>query len=79
MHTYLAAAANCTTGTWSQRWKCGWNEPATSAGHAGYAVGHDVLPALLVLAIVILAVRTVRKRRTRAGASPGPARVAARR
>ena len=84
MHIYYhaAAAANCTTGSWQQKWDCGWNQPATGAAHAGYFTGHNVVPVLLVLAVVILVLRAVRKRRkrrNRAAASLGPTRVAARR
>ena len=81
MHiTYLAAAAaNCTSGSWQQKWDCGWNQPTTGAAHAGSFTGHNVVPVLIGLAIVLLAVRAVRKRRNRAGASARPTRVAARR
>jgi hypothetical protein len=65
MITHLAAAAaSCNTGTWAQRWKCGWNEPVSPAvAHAGSGFGHSLVPALLVLAAVILIARSVRKRR----------------
>jgi hypothetical protein len=77
MNTHLAAAA-CRSGTWLQRWKCGWDQPTTGAGHAGYMSGHNVLPALLVLAVILLAVRAVRKRRVRSSpAATGPARARA--
>jgi hypothetical protein len=77
MINHLAgAAASCSTGTWSQKWKCSWNEPATSAAHAGYTFGHSVVPALVVLAVVILVVRAVRKRKARS--SPAPAGTRAR-
>ena len=81
MHIYYlaAAAANCTTGSWQQKWDCGWNQPTTGAAHAGYFTGHNVVPVLVGLVIVLLAVRAVRKRRNRASASAGTARVAARR
>ena len=33
MITHLAAAAaSCTTGTWAQQWKCGWNQPVSPRG-----------------------------------------------
>jgi hypothetical protein len=65
MITHLAAAAaSCNTGTWAQRWKCGWNEPVSPAvAHAGSGFGHSLVPALLVLVVVILIARSVRKRR----------------
>ena len=79
MITHLAAAAaSCSTGTWAQRFKCGWNEPVSPAvPHAGYDVGHSLLPALAVLAVVILIVRSVRKRKK--ARSPAPAGAGSRR
>jgi hypothetical protein len=69
-----AAAANCNAGTWPQRWKCGWNQPVSPAvAHAGYDSGHSLLPALLVLAVVILIARSVRKRRKGRAAAPASA------
>ena len=65
-----AGAANCT-GTWSQKWKCGWNQPTSATlPHAGYDFGHTALPALVVLAVVILLVRAVKKRRKSRSSSP---------
>jgi hypothetical protein len=77
-HNYAAAAAagNCNTGTWQQKWQCGWNQPTTGAANAGAFAGHNVLPWLLVLVIVILAVRAVKKRKR--DGSPAPARAARR-
>jgi hypothetical protein len=72
-----AAAANCNAGTWSQKWTCGWNQPVSPAvAHAGYDFGHGLLPALLILAAVILIARSVRKRKK---ARAAPAGAAARR
>jgi hypothetical protein len=75
VHTYLAAAAHaaasCNTGTWPQRWKCAWDEPTTTVSRAGYTAGHDILPALILLAVVLLVIRAVVKRKSRG--SPAPA------
>ena len=75
MNTYLAAAAaNCNAGTWSQKRKCGWNQPVSPAvGHAGYDFGHSLLPALAVLLVVILIARSVRRRRKGRPAAPAAA------
>ena len=71
MITHLAAgAANCA-GTWSQKWKCGWNQQPASVTHAGYTFGHSALPVLAALVVVILIARAVRKRRK--GGSPASA------
>jgi hypothetical protein len=73
MITNLAAAASCT-GTWAQRWKCGWNKPVSPAvAHAGYDFGHSLLPALFVLAVTILIARSVKRRRKARGAAPAGA------
>jgi hypothetical protein len=80
MNTHLTAAA--CSGTWSQKLKCGWNEPTTTAAHAGSTFGHDVLPALILLAVVILVIMAARKRKGRGStptASPARARAGARR
>jgi hypothetical protein len=79
MITNLAgAAARCNTGTWSQKWKCGWNQPVSPAvAHAGYDFGHSLLPALAVLAVVILIARLAKKRKK--GRSLAPARAGSRR
>jgi hypothetical protein len=76
MITHLAAAAaNCSTGTQAQQWKCGWNQPVPSAvTHAGYDFGHSLLPALLVLAVVIFIARSAKKRKKARAAPAGAAR-----
>ena len=69
-----AAAASCSTGTWSQKWKCGWNQPVSpAAGHAGYDFGHSLLPALAVLAVVVLIARSVKRRKKARAAAPAGA------
>jgi len=63
MITHLAAAAvNCNTGTWQQKWNCGWNNHGTAAYRAGYEFGHNIVPVLAVLAVVIFLVRAAKKR-----------------
>ena len=73
MVTHLAAAAaRCSTGTWAQKWKCGWNQPVpASVPHAGYNFGHSLLPALLVLAVVIFIARSAKKRKKARAAPAG--------
>ena len=60
MHNVIAGA--CQTGSWQQKWDCGWHQPTTGAANAGYFAGHNVAPALIALvflvAIVIAAART---------------------
>ena len=74
MITNLAAGAASCTGTWSQRWKCGWNQPVSPAvGHAGYDFGHSLLPALAVLAVVILIARSAKRRKKARAATPAGA------
>ena len=60
---HALAAARCA-GTWQQKWNCGWKQPTSSAlPRTGYDFGHSLLPALVVLAVVILAVRVAKRRR----------------
>ena len=75
MITHLAAAAaSCSTDTWAQKWKCGWNQPVpASVPHAGYTFGHSLLPALVVLLVVILIARSARKRKRSRTAAPAGA------
>ena len=74
MNTSLAAAAaTCNAGTWSQKWKCAWNQPAPAVAHAGTGFGHNLLPALAVLAVVILIARSVTRRRKARAAAPAGA------
>ena len=74
MITHHAAAVASCTGTWQQRWNCGWNKPVSPAvAHAGYDFGHSLLPALAVLAVVILIARSVKKRKKARSAAPAGA------
>jgi len=65
MITDLAAAApSCTTGTWSQKWNCGWNQPVPAGVKvAGYNFGHNLLVPLLIIGLIFLVARSVRRRR----------------
>ena len=74
MHIYLAAAtANCNSGSWSQKWNCGWHQPTTAASNAGFTFGHSIVPWLIVAAVVLLVARA-RGRSAARSASPKPAR-----
>ena len=73
IHDLSAAAATCNTGTWSPKWNCGWNQPVSpQTASFGYNFGHSLLPALVVLAVVILIARSMKKRK-RARAAPAGA------
>ena len=76
MITSLAAAAPACTGTWQQKWQCGWNKPVSpQAASFGYDFGHGLLPALAVLAVVILLVRAAKRRKKgRSAATAGAGR-----
>ena len=77
MITNLPAGAASCTGTWQQRWNCGWNKPVmVTAPRTGYPFRHDLVPALAVLAVVLLIARFIRKRRK---ARPAPAGAGSRR
>ena len=74
MITHHAAAAAKCTGTWQQRWNCGWKQPTSSAlPQAGYDFGHTLLPVLVVLLVVLLVVRVAKKRKKGRSASPAGA------
>jgi hypothetical protein len=74
MITNLAAGAASCAGTWSQKWKCGWNQPVLrAAAHAGYDFGHSLLPVLAALAAVILIARSAKKRKKTRSAAPAGA------
>jgi hypothetical protein len=74
IHDLAAAAANCNTGTWAQKWNCGWNQPVSpQTASFGYSFGHSLLPALVILAVVILIARSARKRKKSRTAAPAGA------
>jgi hypothetical protein len=66
MYASLAAKAAtvpgyCTSGTgvrtpaqWATCAKLGWNQPTTTAAHAGLTVGHYAAPVLVILAVIVL-------------------------
>jgi hypothetical protein len=62
MITHHAAAAASCTGTWSQKWNCGW-KTSPEVAQAGYDVGHSLVPVLAVILVLILLVSVARKRR----------------
>lgn len=72
---HAVAAASCT-GTWQQRWNCGWKQPTSSAlPQAGYDFGRSLLPALVVLLVVVFLVRAARRRKKgRSAATAGAGR-----
>ena len=71
-----ALAAACSTGTWTQKWSCGWHQPPSlAASHAGFFVGHSILPWLLGAVIVLFIImRGRRGHRAAVAAQPVPAR-----
>jgi hypothetical protein len=58
MTTHLNSPA-----AWMTSWKNGWNQPANTAARLGYDFGHNVLPALIIFAIVIFSVVKLARRR----------------
>ena len=73
MNHVLAAA--CSTGSWQQKWSCGWHQPNTAAAHAGYTFTHSVLWVLIGVAIgLFIIVRGRRGHRAAVAAQPVPAR-----
>ena len=71
-----ALATACNTGSWQQKWSCGWHQPpSTAVAHAGYTFGHSV-PWVLIGVIIglIIIVRGRRGHRAAVAAQPVPAR-----
>jgi hypothetical protein len=62
-------AAACTTGSWAQKWKCGWDQPVntTAASHAGSAVG-KAAPIIIGIIIVLLLLAAWNRSRNRSAA-----------
>lgn len=51
---------------WITGWQSGWNQPANTAARLGQDFGHNVLPALIICAVISLFVaRIARERRRR--------------
>lgn len=74
MHAYLAAAAANCTGSWSQKWHCGWNQPTTAASNAGFFAGHNIAPWLIAAVVLFLVLKAVKSRSTARSPSPKAAR-----
>ena len=74
MNHVLAAA--CNTGSWQQKWSCGWHQPpSTAVAHACYTFGHSVMWVLIGAVIgLIIIVRGRRGHRAAVAAQPVPAR-----
>ena len=64
----LITAAACT-GSWQQKWNCGWKQPTTTAANAGAFAGHNVAPILVGLLIVALIALAASKGRSRGTAA----------
>jgi hypothetical protein len=44
-------------------WKNGWNQPTNTAARLGQDFGHNVLPALIILAFVVFFAAKLARRR----------------
>lgn len=56
-------AASCNTGSWQQKWNCGWHQPVNStATHIGYAAGHNLAPIVIGLLILWVILKAARRR-----------------
>jgi hypothetical protein len=54
-----------TPSQWATCWKYGWNEPTVAAARIGHDYGHNVLPVLIVVGLLVaLAVFIARPGRT---------------
>jgi hypothetical protein len=64
-------AASCTTGTWAQKWSCGWHQPPNQhLVNAGYTFGHSFLWVIVGAVIGLVIIMRGRGRRA-AMAAPG--------
>jgi hypothetical protein len=43
---------------WTTCWKYGWSEPTNLMARVGYDFGHDVLPVLIILGVIVVIVMT---------------------
>jgi hypothetical protein len=48
----LHVGAPLSPSQWTACWKYGWDEPATLTARIGHDFGHDVLPVLIVIAVI---------------------------
>jgi len=72
MNHVLAA---CDTGSWQQKWSCGWHQPpSTAVAHAGYTFGHSILPWLAGIIIGLIIIARLRGRRAAVAAAAGNGR-----
>lgn len=39
---------------WTTCWKYGWDEPTNLMGRLGHDFGHNVLPVLIILAVIVV-------------------------
>ena len=63
MYPHIIAAA-CNTGSIQQKWNCGWKQPTTNAANVGAFAGHNVVPALVGLLLVVLIIALLTRRRS---------------
>jgi hypothetical protein len=47
-----------TPSEWTTCWKYGWDQPTTLVTRIGYDFGHNVLPVLIIVAVIVLLVMT---------------------
>jgi hypothetical protein len=59
MTTHLSSPS-----AWVTDWKNGWDQPTNTAALIGHDFGHNVLPALIVFALVVLFVARTTFRRS---------------
>jgi hypothetical protein len=45
-----------TPSQWTTCWKYGWDQPTTLMARIGYDFGHNVLPVLIVVAVIVFVV-----------------------
>jgi len=48
-----------TPSQWMTCWKYGWNEPTSLMARIGHDFGHNVLPVLIILAIIVFVVMRI--------------------
>ena len=63
-------AAACSTGSWQQKWDCGWRQPpSTAVQHAGFLAGHNAV--WLIVAVIVAVMIFVRGARGHRAAMSG--------
>ena len=69
-------AASCNTGSWQQKWSCGWHQPANAGiAHAGYVVGRNAVWFVVAVIVVAIFARGRRGHRAASAADARPAPV----